>query len=197
MTDDNQVILDRAADSCRALDDIRYKLYTIQNQLAQARTQSGGTQQQGTLSKANKDKAMTALLNEAYTLQFQIATLLASTEEPIPERQRRRPKQAQASSTPTIATTIATTTATTATTTAMAETETAATATATAATAAAAAEAAEAAEAAATAITGEPTGESIPIVVTMEQQPSTAQEIFDTTMASQVEPDVVVLDDVL
>ncbi|KAI9242524.1 MAG: hypothetical protein BYD32DRAFT_456911 [Podila humilis] len=182
MTDDNQVILDRAADSCRALDDIRYKLYTIQNQLAQARTQSGGTQQQGTLSKANKDKAMTALLNEAYTLQFQIATLLASTEEPIPERQRRRPKQAQASSTPTIATTIATTTATTATTTAMAETETAA---------------AEAAEAAATAITGEPTGESIPIVVTMEQQPSTAQEIFDTTMASQVEPDVVVLDDVL
>ncbi|KAF9211904.1 hypothetical protein BGZ59_007461 [Podila verticillata] len=194
MTDDNQVILARAADSCRALDDIRYKLYTIQNQLAQARSQSGGTQQQGTLSKANKDKAMTALLNEAYTLQFQIATLLASTEEPIPERQRRRPKQAQASSTPTIATTIATTTATTATTTAMAETETAATATATAATATAAA---EAAEAAATAITGEPTGESIPIVVTMEQQPSTAQEIFDTTMASQVEPDVVVLDDVL
>lgn len=51
MTDDNQVILDRAADSCRALDDIRYKLYTIQNQLAQARTQSGGTQQQDTLSK--------------------------------------------------------------------------------------------------------------------------------------------------
>ncbi|KAF8924768.1 hypothetical protein BGZ52_007781, partial [Haplosporangium bisporale] len=142
---------------------------------------------------ANKDKAMTALLNEAYTLQFQIATLLASTEEPIPERQRRRPKQAQASSTPTIATTIATTTATT-TTTAMAETETATAAIATAATTTAEA---EAAEAAATAITGEPTGESIPIVVTMEQQPSTAQEIFDTTMASQVEPDVVVLDDVL
>lgn len=51
MTDDNQVILDRAADSCRALDDIRNKLYTIQKQLAQARSQSGGTQQQDTLSK--------------------------------------------------------------------------------------------------------------------------------------------------
>lgn len=31
---------------------------------------------------------MMGLLNEAYTLQFQISTLLAATEEPIPERQR-------------------------------------------------------------------------------------------------------------
>lgn len=52
MTDDNQVILDRAADSCRALDDIRYKLYTIQKQLAQARTQSAEAQQD-TLSKVH------------------------------------------------------------------------------------------------------------------------------------------------
>lgn len=30
---------------------------------------------------------MTGLLHEAYSLQFQISTLLAATEEPIPERQ--------------------------------------------------------------------------------------------------------------
>ncbi|KAG0037720.1 hypothetical protein BGZ82_001972 [Podila clonocystis] len=146
MTDDNQVILDRAADSCRALDDIRYRLYTIQKQLAQARTQSGG---------AGKEKAMTALLHEAYTLQFQIATLLASTEEPIPERQRRRPKSAQTSAT---AAEGATTTRT---------------------------------------IEGGLTAESIPCVVASEQQQPllSEQEIFDTAMASQVEADVVVLDD--
>ncbi|KAF9326761.1 hypothetical protein BG006_009838 [Podila minutissima] len=156
MTDDNQVILDRAADSCRALDDIRYKLYTIQKQLAQARTQSGGAQQD-TLSKTCKEKAMTALLHEAYTLQFQIATLLTSTEEPIPERQRRRPKSAQ---TPTTTTTGAMTTTTT------------------------------------TADGGLTAAESIPSIVATEQQQSfvTGQEIFDTTMASQVETDVVVLD---
>ncbi|KAG0361168.1 hypothetical protein BG005_008982 [Podila minutissima] len=163
MTDDNQVILDRAADSCRALDDIRYKLYTIQKQLAQARAQSGGAQQD-TLSKTSKEKAMTALLHEAYTLQFQIATLLASTEEPIPERQRRQPKSAR---TPTTTTTGALTTTTTTITTTTTTTD------------------------------GGLTGaESIPsIVATEQQQPFvTGEEIFDSTMASQVETDVIVLD---
>ncbi|KAG0085567.1 hypothetical protein BGZ93_007217 [Podila epicladia] len=155
MTEDNQVILDRAADSCRALDDIRYKLYTIQKQLVQVRTQSGGAQQ-NTLSKTNKEKAKTALLHEAYTLQFQIATLLASTEEPIPERQRRRPKSVHTLTT-----------------------------------------AAAGAIAAVTTMDGGLTeAVSIPnIVDTEHQQPFvTGQEVFDTTMASQVETDVIVLD---
>ncbi|KAF9174439.1 hypothetical protein BGX21_011215 [Mortierella sp. AD011] len=48
------------------------------------------SQSQSTASAAPtpQDEALTALLHEAYTLQFQISTLLAATEEPIPERQR-------------------------------------------------------------------------------------------------------------
>lgn len=81
MTDDNQVILDRAADSCRALDDIRYKLYTIQKQLAQARAQSGGAQQD-TLSKVYTDNTSTnpsieeTHIQQGVLVERQVLTLL-------------------------------------------------------------------------------------------------------------------------
>ncbi|KAF9430906.1 hypothetical protein BGZ94_002404 [Podila epigama] len=105
MEDDNKAILERAADSCRTLDDIRCRLYTIQKQLAKHRIESDHSFQDAS-TRAGKSKAMTALLHEAYTLQFQIATLLSSTEEPIPERQRRRPRQTAATSISTNTTTL-------------------------------------------------------------------------------------------
>ncbi|GJJ75340.1 hypothetical protein EMPS_07698 [Entomortierella parvispora] len=84
---DNQLILQRAADSCRALDDLRMKLHKIQGQLAAHRMSTAPGAAQGS-EAIIQEGAWTALLQEAYLLQFQISTLLSATEEPIPERQR-------------------------------------------------------------------------------------------------------------
>ncbi|KAG0050312.1 hypothetical protein BGZ83_004893 [Gryganskiella cystojenkinii] len=83
---DNQLILQRAADSCRALDDLRLKLHSIQAKLASHRNNS--TVIPPGPEAAIQESTWTALLQEAYLLQFQISTLLAATEEPIPERQK-------------------------------------------------------------------------------------------------------------
>ncbi|KAI1318844.1 hypothetical protein EDD11_005690 [Mortierella claussenii] len=89
---DNQLIIQRAADTCRVLDDLRHQLHTIQKKLARARTPSANHDSQAMrnppLQTTARDELMASLLNEAYTLQFQISTLLAATEEPILERQR-------------------------------------------------------------------------------------------------------------
>ncbi|KAF9897817.1 hypothetical protein BX616_004934 [Lobosporangium transversale] len=89
---DNQMILQRAAETCRDLDDLRYQLHSIQKRLVKARQLPRNNPPQPKpslpLQPAVRDDVLMALLNEAYTLQFQISTLLAATEEPIPERQR-------------------------------------------------------------------------------------------------------------
>ncbi|KAF9321341.1 hypothetical protein BGZ91_004543 [Linnemannia elongata] len=82
---DNCLVLRRATESCKTLDSLRYKLHTLQKKIAKARTTHTSTTP---LTPATQDQVMMGLLNEAYTLQFQISTLLAATEEPIPERQR-------------------------------------------------------------------------------------------------------------
>ncbi|KAF9363639.1 hypothetical protein BGX34_003681 [Mortierella sp. NVP85] len=84
---DNQLILQRAADSCRDLDDLRYRLHAIQKRLAKIREHppASSAAADGHIAR---DEVLTGLLHEAYTLQFQISTLLSATEEPIPERQR-------------------------------------------------------------------------------------------------------------
>ncbi|KAG0296967.1 hypothetical protein BGZ96_008003 [Linnemannia gamsii] len=82
---DNRLVLLRATESCKTLDSLRYKLHTLQKKIAKARTNHHSTTP---LTPATQDQVMTGLLNEAYTLQFQISTVLAATEEPIPERQR-------------------------------------------------------------------------------------------------------------
>ncbi|KAF9579022.1 hypothetical protein BGW38_004901 [Lunasporangiospora selenospora] len=81
---DNQLILQRAADSCQALDQLRYRLRLVQKRLVQARKDP-----QHSPVSAGQEVELTDLLNEAYTLQFQISLILNATEEPIPERQRR------------------------------------------------------------------------------------------------------------
>ncbi|KAF9108947.1 hypothetical protein BGX29_000035 [Mortierella sp. GBA35] len=85
---DNRLVLRRAADTCKTLDNLRYKLHILQKKLAKARANPSNTTTTTTASPATQDQVMTGLLNEAYALQFQISTLLAATEEPIPERQR-------------------------------------------------------------------------------------------------------------
>ncbi|KAF8938730.1 hypothetical protein BGZ58_000257 [Dissophora ornata] len=90
---DNQLILQRAADSCRALDDLRYRLHSIQKRLANTRKQPLSSTAPSISTDASatpiaRDEVLTQLLHEAYVLQFQISTLLAATEEPIPERER-------------------------------------------------------------------------------------------------------------
>ncbi|KAG0308408.1 hypothetical protein BGZ97_013386 [Linnemannia gamsii] len=82
---DNHLVLRRATESCKTLDSLRYKLHSLQKKIAKARTTHSSTTP---LTPATQDQVMSGLLNEAYTLQFQISTLLAATEEPIPERQR-------------------------------------------------------------------------------------------------------------
>ncbi|KAG0370725.1 hypothetical protein BC939DRAFT_441169 [Gamsiella multidivaricata] len=88
---DNQLILQRATNSCGALDDLRYRLHTIQKRLAKSREQrplSASSTSTGSPEAPTRDETLAELLQEAYTLQFQISILLAATEEPIPERQR-------------------------------------------------------------------------------------------------------------
>ncbi|KAF9132889.1 hypothetical protein BGW39_011075 [Mortierella sp. 14UC] len=89
MTDEpeNILVLRRATEACKTLDSLRYKLHSLQKKIAKARTHPSTTIIAGR-SPVTQDQVMTGLLNEAYTLQFQISTLLAATEEPIPERQR-------------------------------------------------------------------------------------------------------------
>ncbi|CAO3563050.1 unnamed protein product [Mortierella alpina] len=88
---DNQLILQRAADSCQSLDDLRLRLHCIQKQLAKARklrpSPSELESSHPHQPKPN-DEVLLGLLQEAYALQFQISLLLSATEEPIPERQR-------------------------------------------------------------------------------------------------------------
>ncbi|KAF9283360.1 hypothetical protein BGZ68_005388 [Mortierella alpina] len=88
---DNQLILQRAADSCRSLDDLRLRLRSIQKQLAASRKRSQSPSELESSHRPTKpnDEILLGLLQEAYTLQFQISILLSATEEPIPERQRK------------------------------------------------------------------------------------------------------------
>lgn len=89
---DNQLILQRATDACKDLDELRYRLHSIQKRLAKSREQPSAPPIAGSLAR---DEVLTGLLHEAYSLQFQISTLLAATEEPIPERQRISKQQAE------------------------------------------------------------------------------------------------------
>ncbi|KAF9904145.1 hypothetical protein EC991_002980 [Linnemannia zychae] len=83
---ENTLVLRRATEACKTLDSLRYKLHSLQKKIAKARTHpSTATTSRNPVMQ---DQVMTGLLNEAYTLQFQISTLLSATEEPIPERQR-------------------------------------------------------------------------------------------------------------
>ncbi|KAF9933743.1 hypothetical protein FBU30_004544 [Linnemannia zychae] len=84
---DNRLVLQRATEACKTLDSLRYKLHILQKKIAKARTLPSATTTTNT-STTTQDQIMLGLLNEAFALQFQISTLLASTEEPIPERQR-------------------------------------------------------------------------------------------------------------
>ncbi|KAG0232537.1 hypothetical protein BGW41_001852 [Actinomortierella wolfii] len=87
---DNRLILERAALACQTIDDLRYQLRRIQKRFAQVRALQPANEQP---SEAQK-QVLADLLQEAYTLQFQLSTLLAASEEPIPERQlapQRRP----------------------------------------------------------------------------------------------------------
>ncbi|KAF9975626.1 hypothetical protein BGZ73_000640 [Actinomortierella ambigua] len=80
---DNRLILERAALGCQTIDDLRYQLRQIQKRLAETRASQPPHEQPNEVQK----KALGELLQEAYTLQFQLSTLLAASEEPIPERQ--------------------------------------------------------------------------------------------------------------
>ncbi|KAF9960520.1 hypothetical protein BGZ72_006745 [Mortierella alpina] len=129
---DNQLILQRAADSCRSLDDLRFRLRCIQKQLANSRKARSPPSEldPSTHQRKPNDEVLMGLLQEAYTLQFQISTLLSATEEPIPERQkastparRRNPVGSTGTAgTGATATTAATTTTTTTTAAAAADT---------------------------------------------------------------------------
>ncbi|KAF9162367.1 hypothetical protein DFQ27_002135 [Actinomortierella ambigua] len=80
---DNRLILERAAVACQTIDDLRYRLRQIQKRLAQIRALQPSSEPPNEAQK----QVLGDLLQEAYTLQFQLSTLLAASEEPIPERQ--------------------------------------------------------------------------------------------------------------